>query len=249
MSEPLVRLRREGEVAIAELANPPANALGARFIDDLGAAVAVVATSDAAALVITSAVPGFFGAGADLKHLSTVRPEGFRDYLQPLRDVLTSLQALEAVTIAAIDGLALGGGFELALNCDLRFLGPEAAVGLPEIRLGLLPGATGTQRLTHLVGRARAEEMMLTGRTVRAEEAIMYAIGFPASTTAAAEAVAWALRNLGGDNLAAAAIRRCLDAAGAPDVDGLAVEFDEVDALFASHVAQHRITTFIERHL
>jgi enoyl-CoA hydratase len=161
---------------------------------------------------------------------------------------LTDLHALDAVTIAAIDGLALGGGFELALTCDLRFLGPSAAVGLPEIKLGLLPGATGTQRLTHLVGPARAEEMMLTGRTVRVEEAVAYAIGIPAATTAAAEAVEWASRNLGGDNVAAAAIRRCVEAAHTPGVDGMAVEFDEVAALFASELAQQRIAAFIKRH-
>ena len=120
---------------------------------------------------MTSAITGFFAAGADIKHMSAVDAASFREYGNALRAGLERLSALPMVSVAAIDGLALGGGLELAMACTMRVAATGARLGLPEVKLGLIPGAGGTQRLPRLVGRGRALDIMLTGRQVEADEA------------------------------------------------------------------------------
>ena len=104
--------------------------------------------------------------------MSSVDAASFGAYGDALRGAVERLAAHPAVSVAAIDGLALGGGLELAMACSLRVAGSSARLGLPEVKLGLIPGAGGTQRLPHLVGRGRALDIMLTGREVDAEEAL-----------------------------------------------------------------------------
>src|ERR1700691_2009862 len=126
---------------------------------------------DAKVLVLASAVEGFFAAGADIKHMSAVDSASFREYGDALRGALERLAALPLVSVAAIDGLALGGGLELAMACTVRVGAARARLGLPEVKLGLIPGAGGTQRLPRLIGRGRALDLMLTGRQIQADEA------------------------------------------------------------------------------
>ena len=167
-------------------------------------------------ILVTSAIDGFFAAGADIKHMSAVDAASFREYGDALRGVLERLAALPMVSVAAIDGLALGGGLELAMACTMRVAAAGARLGLPEVKLGLIPGAGGTQRLPRLVGRGRALDIMLTGRQVEADEAFWIGLvdrfAEPGET---ARAAAWQLAH----ELAAAstpaqlAVVRTVDAA------------------------------------
>lgn len=159
-------------VLLVTLDRRPANALGLPIIDGLAAALDEAdRRPDVRTVVIASAVPGFFAAGADIKHMAAIDAAGFAAYGDRLRGVLDRLAGSERITIAAVEGRALGGGMELAMACTLRVAGAGAQFGLPEVKLGLIPGAGGTQRLPHLVGRGRALEIMLSAREVPAAEA------------------------------------------------------------------------------
>jgi len=159
-------------VMVVTMNRPPANALGEPILDGLHAAIdAAEAAGDVKVVVIASELDGFFAAGADIKHMSTIDAETFLAYGDKMRSANDRLAASPWVSIAAVDGLALGGGLELALACTLRVAGPRAKLGLPEVKLGLIPGAGGTQRLPQLVGRGRALDIMLTARQVPADEA------------------------------------------------------------------------------
>jgi enoyl-CoA hydratase len=142
-------------------------------------------------VVVASRVDGFFAAGADIKHMGSIDAEAFAAYGRAVRAPLNRLAASERVSIAAIDGLALGGGLELAMACTLRVGSRRASFGLPEVKLGLIPGAGGTQRLPQLVGRGRALDIMLTARQVEAVEA--HAIGLIDRLVDAGQAEAHAL--------------------------------------------------------
>jgi enoyl-CoA hydratase/carnithine racemase len=185
--------------------------------------------------VIASGLPRFFAAGADIKLMSTASSAEFADYGKQLRAPLTRLAESDRPSIAAIEGLALGGGLELALACTLRVGSRGASLGLPEPKLGLIPGAGGTQRLPRLVGRGRALEILLTGRDVPAEEA--YAIGLLDRLVerGGAEEHAQALAGLlcTRSSSALSQILRCVDDAfDLPLAKGLDNEADRVTALF-----------------
>src|SRR5438270_5874202 len=165
-SNGLVKISQQGAVMHFAMARGPANALGLPLVEALGTALDAFEAGDAGVLVISSALPGCFAAGADLKYISTLDEESFRRYRDALRSPIERLAACGRPTIAAIDGCALGGGLELAMACTLRFATPGSRLGLPEVKLGLIPGAGGTQRLPRLVGAGHAADLMLTGREV-----------------------------------------------------------------------------------
>ncbi|HEX4251688.1 MAG TPA: enoyl-CoA hydratase/isomerase family protein, partial [Pseudonocardia sp.] len=202
------------------LRHPPANALGLPLVTGLERALDAFEASTARVLVITSALDGFFAAGADIKLMGSFvdAPNGsglteFAAYGERLRGPLNRLAGSDRPSIAAIEGLALGGGLELALACTLRVGSRDARLGLPEAKLGLIPGAGGTQRLTRLVGRGRALDIMLTARDVPAEEAL--AIGLldrlvePGASATEAAALAKTLCSRSGAALTQ--IMRCVD--------------------------------------
>lgn len=170
----VVTWRYEGSgILVVTMERPPANALGVPILDGIQAACdAAEAAGDVKVMVVASALDNFFAAGADIKHMSTIDAESFLAYGDKMRAANDRLAAAPFLSIAAVDGLALGGGLELAMGCTLRVAGPGAKLGLPEVKLGLIPGAGGTQRLTQLVGRGRALDIMLTARQVGAEEAL-----------------------------------------------------------------------------
>src|SRR3984893_17254000 len=148
-----VSLRITGSVIEIILNRPPANALGLPIIDGLHKALDAADALPAKGIVVSSAVLRFFAAGADIRHRSSVDPASSGAYGDALRGAVERLAAPPAVSVAAVDGLALGGGLELAMACSLRVAGSSARLGLPEVKLGLIPGAGGTQRLPPLVGR------------------------------------------------------------------------------------------------
>jgi enoyl-CoA hydratase/carnithine racemase len=127
-------------------------------------------------VIIVSAEGRAFSAGADLKERRMLNPTQVRRNVKKIREVFSALGRLPQPTIACINGFAFGGGFELALACDFRFAVKEAKMGLTEVSLGIIPGAGGTQRLTRLIGPAKAKELILTARKISAEEAFYLGI-------------------------------------------------------------------------
>ena len=232
------------------LDRPPANALGLPIIDGLAAALDAADVTGAHVVVISSAVPGFFAAGADIKYMVSADAAAFTAYGDRLRATLDRLAGSHCVTVAAVDGLALGGGLELAMACTLRVAGQGALLGLPEVKLGLIPGAGGTQRLPRLVGRGRALDIMLTGRQVPAEEA--HAMGLvdrlvgEGGAEAAALALAAELRAV--SLPAQQAVIRTVDAAfDRPLADGLAFEVEQVRGVFEHGEAREGMAAFLEK--
>ncbi|MGD9080035.1 MAG: enoyl-CoA hydratase-related protein [Desulfobacterales bacterium] len=123
-------------------------------------------------VIITAAGEKAFCAGADLKERATLPPDKVKEYIFTIRNLFTSIEQLNKAVIAAVNGIALGGGTELALACDIRIASTNAAMGLTETRLAIIPGAGGTQRLPRLVGRGKAKELIFTGQRIGAEEAL-----------------------------------------------------------------------------
>lgn len=235
-------------VAHVALASAPSNALGLPLLDALDDALEEVAASDARALVLSSALPRFFAAGADLKLLASTDVDGFRAFLGRLRGTCDRVAALPQTAIAAIDGMALGGGLELALGCGLRVVSPRAQLGLPEIKLGVIPGALGTQRLTHLVGPSRALDVLVTGRNVGAEEALAWGLADRVDDDPVAAALALAGEIAAFPRAATAAARRCVAAAVSGDLEtGALVELEEIAALFVTDDAREGIAAFVEK--
>jgi len=163
----------ERRVGVVTLNHPPVNALGVPFLEDFERILDLLQGSgDTRALLIRSACPGFFSAGDDLESLRDL-DERVLDMLPRAHAVLDAIEALPMPTVACVNGQALGGGLELALVCDFRFLDRDTGrMGLPEIRLGMIPALGGTQRLTQIVGRAKGLEMMIKGRLVDPDEAL-----------------------------------------------------------------------------
>lgn len=233
------------------LDRPPANALGLPIIDGLHAALdAADARGDVAVLVITSARPGFFAAGADIKAMRDMDADAFTAYGDRLRSALDRIAAADRLSIAAIEGLALGGGLELALACTLRVAGRDAQLGLPEVKLGLIPGAGGTQRLPRVVGRGRALDLMLTGRAVGAEEAAAMGLVDRLVDTGDAEAAALELAAVlrKASLPAQLAVVRTVDAAFDRPLDaGKAYEVEQIRALVEGGEAREGLAAFLEK--
>ena len=168
-----VQLSRIDELALMTFDRPEVlNALKFELLRDLGAAIDQVAGGDARALLVTGAGSRAFCAGADVKELMDRSLAATRQGAALGQAIFAKLDVLPIPSIALINGYAFGGGLELALACTFRIALPGARLGLPEIKRGLTPGYGGTQRLPRLIGEARALEMILTGRTVMAEEAL-----------------------------------------------------------------------------
>jgi enoyl-CoA hydratase/carnithine racemase len=247
---PPVTWNRDGAIVEIVLDRPPANALGLEIIEGLHTAMDSAEATDTKVIVLASAVDGFFAAGADIKHMSAVDPASFREYGDALRGALERLATLPMVSVAAIEGRALGGGLELAMACTLRVAAAGARLGLPEVKLGLIPGAGGTQRLPRLVGRGRALDLMLTGREVDADEAFWIGLIERFADADTARAVAW---QLAGELAAAStpaqlAVVRTVDAAyDRPIHDGLRYEVEQIQHLFEQGDAAEGIRAFIDK--
>ena len=232
------------------MASPPANALSPALLDGLHAAIdAAEAAGNVKVMIMSSALDGFFAAGADIKHLAKIDAESFAVYGARMRAVNDRIPAAPWLTVAAVDGLALGGGLELAMACTLRVSGPRARYGLPEVKLGLIPGAGGTQRLPRLVGRGRALDIMLTARQVPADEAL--AIGLVdrlAEGDVTAEALALAEELSRASLPAQRAVVAAVDAAfDLPIEAGFKYEADQEQSLFEEGEAAEGITAFVAK--
>ena len=246
-----VTWNRDGAIVEIVLDRPPANALGLEILEGLHAAMDYAEAAGAKVIIATSAVNGFFAAGADIKHMSAVDAASFREYGDALRGAVERLAALPMVSVAAIEGLALGGGLELAMACTLRVAAAGARLGLPEVKLGLIPGGGGTQRLPRLVGRGRALDLMLTGRQVEADEAFWIGLvdrfAEPGNT---ARATAWQLAHelAGPSTPAQLAVVRTVDAAYDRPIDeGLRYEVEQIQELFERGEAVEGLKAFLDK--
>jgi enoyl-CoA hydratase/carnithine racemase len=161
--------RRPDDVALLRLDRPKANALSLAVLEQIEAVARSLTRQPPGAVVVWGG-PGIFAAGADVSEFGG--PREAREISRQFRTAFDTLASIPRAIVAAVCGYALGGGCELALACDLRVVSEDVRFGQPEILLGIIPGAGGTQRLTRLIGPARAKDMILTGRQVGAEEAL-----------------------------------------------------------------------------
>jgi len=178
MEQKPVILEKHGHIGIIKLnRSNELNALNFPLLVQLGEIIEELQQSTKEIRVVLLTAEGrAFCAGADLKERRTLSEQEVRRNLRKSREVISALEKLEQPTIAAINGYAFGGGLEMALACDFRFAVGEAKLGLPEVGLGIIPGAGGTQRLARLIGPSKAKELILTGRKISADQALSYGI-------------------------------------------------------------------------
>jgi enoyl-CoA hydratase/carnithine racemase len=169
-----LNLSREGDVLVITFDNPPTNAIGPQMLSELEASLDEFwADSTCRVAILASANRGVFLSGADVPVFAAmVESGGIREYIPHGQALFRRISASPKPVIAAMDGLVLGGGLELAMACHLRVASERARFGLPEIHLGIIPGWGGTQMLARLIGRARATEFILLGETIHAQEAL-----------------------------------------------------------------------------
>lgn len=245
----LVEYSVEGSVALITLNRPPVNALNGELISDIAEAVARAGDPGIRAVVMTG--NKHFAAGADIKRFVEAFDSGaVEPQASGLGDVIRSVERLPKPVIAAVNGYALGGGLELAMGADFRYLGEGARVGQPEILLGLIPGAGGTQRLQRLVGYQRAKEIVLSGRHVAAEEAL--AMGLADRVVADDELVAAATEDAArwarGPTRAYAAAKRALTEGRAMPLDeALGYEREQFNELFGTADAKAGVLAFVDK--
>ncbi len=237
-------------VATIRLDHPSVNALNEQVVDDLGAAVERARADDDVRAVVVWGGPRIFSAGANVGELSTLDPASAHRYIGRWHEAFTRLEHLPKITVAAINGYALGGGCELTLACDLRVGAEDARLGQPEVLLGIIPGAGGTQRLPRLIGMGRAKELIYSGRQVRADEAL--AIGLLNRVVPAAEVHERAVELAGGfaRGPTAALAEAKLSVQQGADVDlaaGLAIEQRAFARLFATEDRRIGMHSFLER--
>jgi len=245
----LVQVETDHAVATIRLNRPPMNALGAALQAELAEAAAEVDADPAVRAVVIYGGERLFAAGADIKEMSQA---GYAQMMQDstrLQDSLTAVARISKPVVAAVTGYALGGGLELALCADFRVLGESAKVGQPEILLGLIPGAGGTQRLPRLIGPARAKDLIFTGRFVAAAEAL--AIGLADKVVpddqVYSAACELASRFAAGPAIALAAAKQAIDAGLNTDLDtGLGFERISFAGLFATEDANAGMRSFLE---
>jgi enoyl-CoA hydratase/carnithine racemase len=245
----LVRVDADGPVAVIRIDRPPANALARPVSLELSEAALAVAAEPSVRSVVVWGGEQIFAAGADIKEMVDYGPEEVAPDVGALEQACRDIEAIPKVVVAAVNGFALGGGCEVALACDVRVAAEDAQLGLPEILLGIIPGAGGTQRLPWLIGLARARDLILSGRRVGAEEALAIGLvdavappggAFPAAREMASSYAA-------GPTLAYAAAKRALAAAAGNRSAGLRAEREAFVPLFASSDQEEGMRAFLER--
>jgi enoyl-CoA hydratase/carnithine racemase len=234
-------------VTFVTLDNPPANSYDLSVMQAFAADVDEAIASDARVVVVRSASPKFFSAGADVKKFLDGDVDANMEMIRTSQTAFRRMAGASQVFIAHIAGHALGGGLEIALACDIRLASAgRYKLGTPEVTLGLLPGNGGTQRLTRLVGPSRAMELLLTGRTFGPDEALQW--GLVSGLCDEAEVLEYVERLAAGPALAIAAIKRCVHEGGQLTLDdGLALEGELIERLFRSKDATEGLTAFVEK--
>jgi enoyl-CoA hydratase/carnithine racemase len=235
-------------LAVLRLNRPPLNALDQQMWDALDAVAQELHANRAFRAVVITGGPDQFAAGADIAEMVDLSPEEFGRRNKVLQGAFQKIATAPQITVAAINGYALGGGCELALAADFRVAGRRAALGLPEITLGIIPGSGGTQRLPRTVGLARARELVLSGRVVRAEEALQ--IGLVDQVVDDADVLSTATDLALTYARGPAALRHAKAALDGgwdlPVAEGLALEAELITEAFATEDAAHGLRSFLD---
>jgi enoyl-CoA hydratase/carnithine racemase len=253
-AQPHVRITREHDgIALIHLNRPPANSYNRAFLDDLNAAVDEVRWDGDlhGAVVVSDLAPRFFSAGADVNNFASSTQEQRVMTVLHAQEILLKIERTPKIFVAVISGHALGGGLEIALACDFRFAAEgEFRIGLPEVTLGLLPGNGGTQRLTRLVGRTRALDMMITNQQVNSARALEIGLVervFPVDQVVQ-EAVDYVAKLAKGPTLAIGNIKIATRLGADLPLEGaLALEREAVWRLFMSDDAAEGLAAFGEK--
>ncbi len=245
-----VEVTVDGGIGTIRLDRPPMNALNVQIQEELRAAAGTVAADDQIAAVVVYGGEKVFAAGADIKEMAGMSYVDMAARAVALSSAFDAIARIPKPVVAAVTGYALGGGCELALACDWRVVAEDAKLGQPEINLGIIPGAGGTQRLARLVGPAKAKDLVLSGRMVDAAEAL--AIGLADRVVPAAEVYSTArdlvARYVGGPAQALRAAKQAIDGGLSMDLaSGLALETHLFAALFATEDKREGMTAFVEK--
>jgi enoyl-CoA hydratase/3-hydroxyacyl-CoA dehydrogenase len=241
----VVKLDVRGDVAIVWLDNPPANSISPDVVNGLYEAWEKIESGGRKVMIVASPNPALFCAGADIKAFTKMDAAGGKELLDKAHGLFRAWEQSRVVTIAAVNGLAFGGGCEIAMACDFRLASFSATFGQPEINLGIIPGFGGTQRLPRLVGPAKALEMNLTGEAISADDAYEHGLvnRVVQDHELFDEAMAWA-RKL--SQQAPLAIEQIKQVSHAGDLDeGIAAEKQGFAAVFASEDAKEGIGAFL----
>lgn len=244
-----VHLEVADGVGVIRLDRPPMNALDIALQDRLGELAAEVSGRDDVRAVVLWGGEKVFAAGADIKEMQVMDHAAMVARARGLQDAFTAVARIPKPVVAAVTGYALGGGCELALCADYRIAADNAKLGQPEILLGVIPGAGGTQRLPRLIGPSKAKDLIFTGRMVKADEAL--SLGLVDRVVPAAEvyeqAHAWAARLAQGPAIALRAAKESVDAGLETDLDtGLAIERGWFAGLFATEDREIGMRSFVE---
>ena len=236
-------------VATIRLDRPKMNAISLQVQAELREAAAEATEREDVRAVVLWGGERVFAAGNDVKEMADMSYSDMVRHSSSVSSTTTAIARIPKPVVAAVNGYALGGGCELALAADVRFAADDAVLGQPEVLLGIIPGAGGTQRLTRLVGPSRAKDIIFTGRFVKAEEAL--AIGLVDRVVPADrvydEALAWARQFSGAAALALRAAKECIDRGSEVDLDtGLEIERQQFAGVFATEDRVLGMTSFVE---
>ena len=246
-AEHFVRVERQGAIAVVTIAHPPANAISRAVIAGVGQALYdAEADAECGAVILTGEGPKFFAAGADITEFVAAGGENIGGG----QELTLRMERSRLPIIAAVNGIAFGGGCELALACDVRIASENARFGQPEIKLGIIPGWGGTQRLPRLIPRGVAMEMLLSGDPIDAGRA--REVGLVNTVVAADKLMETALELAGRlarqAPLAVAATKRAVAHGLSESIaDGLAVELDHFVQIFTTDDAREGVTAFLEK--
>ncbi|MEU3960964.1 enoyl-CoA hydratase-related protein [Streptomyces buecherae] len=244
-----VHLEVADGVGVIRLDRPPMNALDVALQDRLGELAAEVSGRADVRSVVLWGGEKVFAAGADIKEMRVMDHAAMVARARGLQDAFTAVARIPKPVVAAVTGYALGGGCELALCADYRIAADNAKLGQPEILLGVIPGAGGTQRLPRLIGPSKAKDLIFTGRMVKADEALSLGLVdrvVPADEVYA-QAHAWAARLAQGPAIALRAAKESVDAGLETDIDtGLTIERGWFAGLFATEDREIGMRSFVE---
>ena len=244
-----VRLEVADGVATIRLDRPKMNAISIQVQEELVAVVAEVVERDDVKAVVLTGGERVFAAGNDVKEMAEMSHTDMVKRSGPLQAAVTAVARIPKPVVAAVNGYALGGGCELALAAAIRVAGERTVMGQPEVLLGIIPGAGGTQRLSRLVGPSKAKDIIFTGRFVKADEAL--AIGLVDKVvpdeSVLEEATAWARQFAGAASYAVRAAKESIDRGLEVDLDtGLEIERMQFASLFATQDRTIGMSSFVE---
>jgi len=249
LSREFIQVELRGTTAVINLRRPPMNALNIAMQNEIAEAATLVSGHAGIDAVVFYGGEKVFAAGADVKEMANMTYTDMAHAAHKLQAAFESVARISQPTIAAITGFALGGGLELAMCADFRVAGDNVKLGQPEIMLGIIPGAGGTQRLPRLIGQSRAKELIFGGHMISAQQALD--IGLVNQVVEPAQvldtALTWAQKFRGGPKLALAAAKRSIDTGVNVDLKtGLTIESTEFAALFATRDQKSGMNSFVK---